>query len=203
MTIPKRIFDLIVASLLLVALSPVILLAAVTILLVDGRPVLYPSERMKAPGLAFTLWKFRTMRVSDENSGVTGANKSRRITTTGRWMRSSRLDEIPQLFNVLRGDISLVGPRPPLRLYVEAAPGFYDLVLKARPGITGLATLFYHRHEARILARCKTARETHETYLRRCVPMKARLDLIYLRRRSICLDIWVLWQTLRSVTGLR
>jgi lipopolysaccharide/colanic/teichoic acid biosynthesis glycosyltransferase len=95
--------------------------------------------------------------------------------------------------------MSFVGPRPPLRRYVEACPETYAAVLRSRPGVTGLATLVFHRHEERLLAQCATPEETNRVYLRRCIPRKARLDLIYQRRQSLCLDLWILLRTLRGV----
>lgn len=192
----KRALDLGLAALAGVLLLPVALLIAAAIALIDGRPVLYGSERMRAPGRAFTLWKFRTMRPDAADAGVTGADKADRITRTGRFLRASRADEIPQVWNVLRGEMSLVGPRPPLRRYVEMFPDLYGAVLESRPGLTGLATLVFHRHEARILARCRTGEETERAYIRRCVPRKARLDLLYARHRSICFDLAILGRTL-------
>ncbi len=189
MTPQKRLFDLASALFLLLVLSPLILGVALAILLQDGRPVFYVSERMKSPTEPFKLLKFRTMTNSATDSGVSGGDKSRRITPIGRRLRATRLDELPQLFNVLRGDLSFVGPRPPLRMYVERFPALYGAVLKSRPGITGLATLVYHGHEERILAACATADETDAAYARRCVPQKARLDLIYARHRSLCFDL--------------
>lgn len=195
----KRMFDLLIVLLLLPVALPVILGLVVVVLVLDGRPVFYRSERMRSFEQGFTLWKFRTMREAAENSGVTGGDKSNRITRSGTFMRRFRLDELPQIFNVLRGDISLVGPRPPLRVYVEAAPQIYRDVLKSRPGITGLATLVYHGHEADILAACKTAQETHDAYLRRCVPAKARLDLIYQSQSTVCFDVAILARTIAAV----
>ncbi len=195
MTPAKRAFDLVISGLLGLVLLPLALLTAAAVWLVDGRPVFYASERMRAPGRPFRLWKFRTMRPDAADAGVTGADKTARITRTGRLLRRTRLDEIPQLWNVIRGEMSLVGPRPPLRRYVELRPDLYGAVLACRPGITGLATLVYHGHEERILARCATAAETEAAYLRRCVPWKARLDLIYARRRTLCLDAAILGRT--------
>ncbi len=134
---------------------------------------------MQTPDRPFRLIKLRTMRSDGANGGVTGGDKAGRVSGFQRLLRRSRMDEVPQLWNVIRGDISLVGPRPPLRQYVQAYPELYARVLQSRPGITGLATLIYHRHEERLLARCRTAAETDAVYRRRCIPRKARLDLIY------------------------
>lgn len=195
----KRLFDIIIALLLGVILIPVVITLALVISLSDGLPVFYVSERMRTPDRSFRLWKLRTMRTDLQDSGVTGGDKADRITPIGHILRKLRLDEIPQLWNVLRGDMSLVGPRPPLPHYVERFPKLYEDVLKSRPGVTGLATLVFHRHEERLLSRCKTPQETEETYVRVCIPRKARLDQIYANNRSLKLDIWILWQTLHRI----
>lgn len=195
MTLSKRIFDIICALGLSVILAPLIVWVALRVWRSDGRPILFRSERMKTPDESFDLLKFRTMRSDPNDQGVTGADKIGRITETGRALRAKRLDELPQLWNILRGDISFVGPRPPLRRYVEAFPELYAEVLKARPGITGMATLAFHRTEEKLLAECRTAEETEAVYCRRCVPRKARLDRIYARRQNICADFRLMCAT--------
>lgn len=195
MTPLKRAFDialtLVIAAILALPMAGVLLWLLVT----QGRPLFHVAERMRAPGRPFALWKLRTMTVAPVERGVTGADKAARITPAGRFLRRSRLDEVPQLWNVLKGDMSFVGPRPPLREYVERFPDLYARVLRSRPGITGLATLHYHRHEEMLLSRCTTAEQTDAVYARACVPRKARLDLIYQARRNLCLDIWIILQT--------
>lgn len=201
MTIAKRLLDIALALLLMVILALPFVVLVIYLLLREGRPVFYVSERMRGVDRPFQLWKLRTMRVVGGDSGVSGGDKSDRVTPIGRKLRKYRLDEIPQLWNVLKGDMSFVGPRPPLRQYIEAFPEIYRDVLQCRPGITGLATLRFHRHEEWILSRCATAAETDAAYRRRCVPQKARLDLIYARRRSVCFDIVLMLQTLKKVAG--
>jgi lipopolysaccharide/colanic/teichoic acid biosynthesis glycosyltransferase len=142
----------------------------------QGRPIFFLSERMKTPDQAFWLWKFRTMRPAAQDSGVSGGDKVARITPMGQILRRTRLDELPQLWNILRGDISFVGPRPPLRIYVERFPGLYGRVLQSRPGLTGLAT--------------------DAVYCTHCIPRKAELDLIYQKNQAIMLDILVLGKTI-------
>ena len=202
MTAGKRAFDLAVIALLLPLLFPVGLAIAAMVLLIDGRPVFYVSERMATPTRAFRLWKFRTMSEVATDSGVSGGDKAARITRLGRWLRRSHADEIPQAWNVIRGDISLVGPRPPLRMYVERFPEIYDRVLLNRPGLTGMASVFYSKHEGRALQGCKDAAETDAAYVRRCIPRKARLDLIYQRNRSVGLDLWLIWVTAARILHL-
>lgn len=199
MTPQKRLFDLGLALVLAILLAVPFLVLLAVLLLREGRPLFYVSERMKAPGVPFQLWKLRSMSVAREDSGVSGGDKATRITPMGRFLRRARLDEIPQLWNVIRGDMSFVGPRPPLRLYVERFPEIYGKVLRSRPGITGLATLKFHAHEEWILKSCKTAEETDIAYSRRCVPQKARLDLIYQRHQSLCFDLSLLGGTVARV----
>lgn len=195
MTPLKRAFDIAFALLVAVIVALPFLVVLVWLLITQGRPIFYVAERMRAPDRPFLLWKLRTMTVAPAEKGVTGADKATRITPAGRFLRRSRLDEVPQLWNVLRGDMSFVGPRPPLREYVERFPQVYARVLRSRPGVTGLATLHYHLHEEMLLARCRTAAETDAVYARACVPRKARLDMIYQARRNLCLDIWIIMQT--------
>ena len=109
------------------------------------------------------------------------------------------MDEFPQLWNILKGDLSFVGPRPPLREYVERFPDIYNEVLKSRPGVTGLATIRFHKHEDRLLARCETAEQTDDVYCRICVPRKAKLDLIYQRHQNMCYDFDLVFQTIGNL----
>lgn len=199
MTVSKRLMDIVLALFFSVLLAPLIAYVALRILIADGRPILYRSERMKSPSEGFQLWKFRTMTVVDHDSGVSGGDKAARITPLGARIRRYRADEMPQLWNILRGDISFVGPRPPLRRYVELCPELYARVLQSRPGVTGLATLVFHPTEERLLTECTSPEETEAVYLRRCVPTKARIDLIYAARRSFCYDLALIWDTIARV----
>ncbi|MFT6024566.1 MAG: lipopolysaccharide/colanic/teichoic acid biosynthesis glycosyltransferase [Ascidiaceihabitans sp.] len=199
MTIRKRIFDIFFACLLVLIIGPVILFLVFFILIKQGRPLFYVAERMKSPTQSFGLWKFRTMTVVNEDAGVSGGNKDSRITPLGQKLRSKRLDEFPQLWNILKGDLSFVGPRPPLREYVERFPDIYDEVLKSRPGVTGLATIRFHKHEDRLLARCDTPEQTEDVYTRTCVPRKARLDMIYQRNQTTCYDFDLVFQTIGNL----
>lgn len=195
----KRAFDICLALVLSVVLLPVMAGLVCWLLYKQGGPVFHVAERMKTGKSAFRLWKFRTMTVAETDAGVTGGDKTNRITPAGRWLRKTRLDELPQLWNILRGDISFVGPRPPLREYVERFPDLYAEVLKSRPGVTGLATIVYHRHESVLLARCASAEETDAIYATYCVPTKARLDLIYQEHQNLCFDVDLILQTVGGV----
>ena len=199
MTFGKRVFDLFFASLLVLILGPILIWLLIHIWIKQGRPLFYVAERMKTPEQSFRLWKLRTMDVVTGDQGVSGGNKASRVTPVGVWLRAKRLDEFPQLWNILRGDLSFVGPRPPLREYVERYPEVYREVLKSRPGVTGLATIRFHRHEDALLRRCRTAKETDDTYSRICIPRKARLDLIYQRHQSTCYDFDLVFQTIGNL----
>lgn len=203
MSVSKRVLDIVVSLLLMSVLWPVALAIALAIKLTDGGAVFYIAERMRGVEQPFMLWKFRTMRDAARNAGVSGGDKAARITPVGRVLRRSRLDELPQLWNILRGDISFVGPRPPLRRYVELFPALYGEVLKARPGVTGLATLAFHRREEVLLSACATPEETEAVYVRRCVPVKAKIDLIYARERDLCYDLQLMVATVLRRVPLR
>lgn len=195
----KRAIDLVLAILLLVVLFVPMLIVAALLLVTQGRPLIYSGHRMKAPGEHFQQYKFRTMMRAEEDRGATGAYKNWRITRLGGFLRRTRMDELPQLINIIRGDMSFVGPRPPLPEYVERFPSLYAAVLKARPGVTGLATLIYHRHEDKIMSRCDSAEETDRAYYARCLPTKLRIELIYRRTASPTLDMWIMWKTLLAL----
>lgn len=175
----------------------------VLVLLLDGVPIFYFNERMQTRSRAFQLIKFRTMHSVAQDSGVSGGDKKSRITWLGKFLRQARLDETPQLWNILKGDMSFVGPRPPLRQYVEMFPELYECVLLARPGVTGYASLKFHKHEEWLLNKCLTTEETNNVYARICVPRKAKLDLMYHRHKSLCFDVLILWRTVFSLFSAR
>ena len=202
MTAAKRSLDLCLLAILAPLLLPVLGMLAIILWALQGRPVFYGGERMRSVAEGFPLWKLRSMIVAARDTGVSGGDKAARITPLGRILRRTRMDELPQLLNILRGDISFVGPRPPLRVYVERFPGLYAQVLRSRPGVTGLASLVFAAHEERLLARCASAAETDATYARVCVPRKARIDLIYQRHQSVGFDLWLIALTAARVMGV-
>ena len=191
----KRVLDLVLVMVLSIILVVPFSILLIVMLIREGRPLFYVAERMKAPGKPFLLWKLRTMTVAGREAGVSGGDKTGRITPLGAFIRRARMDEVPQLWNVLKGDMSFVGPRPPLREYVERFPDLYAQVLQSPTGITGLASLRFHGREEALLAACTSAAETDHVYATRCVPQKARLDLIYQRNWSICFDLALIWET--------
>lgn len=195
MTFRKRVFDLVWVAILLVPLVSIGLAVGIAILLRDGRPIFHVAPRMRSPTETFNLVKFRTMTPNPADRGVSGRDKAHRITALGARLRRTRLDEIPQIWNIARGEMSFVGPRPPLPQYVAMFPELYRAVLRVPPGVTGLATLAFKDREAALLARCETAEETEAAYVARCVPRKAALDLLYQRNASICWDTLLMFST--------
>lgn len=193
-----------VAALLLLPFALAVLAVLyVVVVACQGRPFIYASERMRSADRSFMLFKIRTMHPPDPltNESVLSGDQARRVTRIGAFLRRSRLDELPQIFNVLKGDIGFIGPRPPLRRYVEAYPELYaDVLRDTLPGITGLATVMLHRREERLLSRCFDADEADRVYRGRCIPIKARLDLIYRDRRSLGLDFLILVRTLSRLS---
>jgi len=181
-----------------VTLAPVIVLVALAVLVVEGRPIFYLSKRMKTPNLSFGLIKFRTMSVTQEEVGVTGGDKAHRISAFGGFLRQSRLDEIPQLWNILRGDMGFVGSRPQSPRYVKRHKKAYTQLLIHRPGLTGLGTLLCVRREGRILAKCRTPHQTEQMYERYCLQPRNQADTLYAANRTFLSDIYVL-----MATGLR
>lgn len=189
----KRLFDLTVSLLGLVLLSPLLLLIAALIKLTSPGPVFYRQERMGRGFRPFKICKFRTMVVNaDRLGGPLTAGRDPRITPIGHFLRHTKLDELPQLWNVLVGDMSFVGPRPEVPKYVHMFRDDYHELLQVRPGITDLASLKY-RHESELLAQ---ADDPEAAYVTQILPDKIRLGKEYLRRQSLLFDVSLIARTL-------
>jgi len=188
----KRLFDIVASALGLVLTSPLLLLSAIAVRLEGPGPVLFRQERMGRGLVPFRMLKFRTMVVGADRSGpgVT-VHGDPRITNVGRWLRDTKLDELPQLVNVLRGDMSIVGPRPELERYVRRFEAEFRDVLRVRPGLTDLATLVYRR-EAELLE----GDEDPETkYVREILPEKLRIERAYAEHASFWSDLALVART--------
>jgi lipopolysaccharide/colanic/teichoic acid biosynthesis glycosyltransferase len=189
----KRTFDVVVASLFLLVLSPIFLVLAFLIKRSSPGPVLFRQVRVGKDGQYFRIFKFRTMGVDADRSGpqITSADDSR-VTPLGRRLRTLKLDELPQLLNVLRGEMSLVGPRPQVPKFVdEFDPAYREIVLAVKPGITGPTQLRFRNEEA--LLKGRPDRERY--YIEEVLPVKCALDVDYVKRRSLRLDFGVLMTT--------
>jgi len=190
----KRLVDIVVSACGLIVTAPVLAVAALLIKADSRGPVFFKQERVGRDFQPFRIWKLRTMHVArtGERRDVLAVNADPRITRIGRLLRKAKVDEIPQLYNVLRGDMSLVGPRPELSRYVQMFEPDYREILRCRPGITDLASMKY-RDEERLLAQAADAETEYVTLL---LPDKIRLAKEYVARQSVGFDLQIL---LRSV----
>jgi lipopolysaccharide/colanic/teichoic acid biosynthesis glycosyltransferase len=186
------VFDVTCSAAGLVLLLPVFVEVAVAIILDDGLPIFFRQTRVGRDGKLFRIWKFRTMRRGSQGSVITASGDAR-VTRAGARLRKYKLDELPQLFNVLKGEMSLIGPRPEVPEYVQFQAPMWRAILETRPGITDLATLLY-RDEEKILGACPDA----DTFYReRVLPAKLFWNLAYLRSRSFVQDLKLIFLTIR------
>jgi len=193
----KRIFDLLLAAAGLILLSPLLAAIAVWIKLDSPGPVFFRQERVGRLGRSFRIHKFRTMRHADADAGAQlTVGEDARITRAGRALRPRKLDELPQLIDVLLGDMSLVGPRPEVPRYVALyPPALRDKVLSVRPGITDFASIEY-RDEGRMLAE---AADPERAYIEQVMPAKLRFAADYVDRMSLLTDLRLIGATVRSL----
>ena len=185
----------IVAIAIALPIALVLVSLAVPLLVLQGRPLFHGSERLGLNGAPFTLWKLRTMTACDATERVLGGDGACRVTGVGRVLRRTRLDELPQILNVVRGDVRFIGPRPPLARYACIRPSQHIVLRGVPPGITGLATVHLCGREERILGAAMSEAEVEYLYLRRCLPAKARLDRLYRDRATPWLALYVLVMT--------
>ena len=188
----KRLLDLVALVLLTPLVLPFALLIALAILLDSPGPVVYRAKRVGVGGRDFSMLKFRTMKVHSGGRSLAGTGDLR-ITPIGRFLRRTRLDELPQLWNVLRGQMSFVGPRPELEEFVALHAADYEKILTVAPGITGPTQLRYAGVEAHLLG---TQDDPASYYRERLLPDKVALDLAYASERSLRQDVKLLCQTL-------
>ncbi len=193
----KRIFDVIVSAIGLIILSPLMLVIAYLIKREDGGPVFYGGVRMGRYGKPFRIYKFRTMVVDAEKlGGPSTADDDPRITRIGRVLRKYKLDELPQLINVLKGEMSLVGPRPEVKFYVDMlSEEEKELILSVRPGITDWASL-WNPDEGVVLA---GSDDPEKTYMEKIRPKKIKLQLKYVKERSFWIDLKIIFLTILTV----
>ncbi|MBU3822273.1 sugar transferase [Flavobacteriaceae bacterium XHP0103] len=192
----KRSFDVVFSLLGLLILSPILLLISILIKLGSKGPVLFIQKRVGKNNKDFNIYKFRTMYLASEDKGLlTLGNHDTRITKVGYYLRLYKIDEFPQLVNILIGDMSFVGPRPELRHYVSFyKKEDYD-VFSVRPGITGLASLKY-RNEVELL---KSADDPETYFINTIIPDKIKYNKEYIKNQSFWLDIKLIFMTLRQV----
>jgi lipopolysaccharide/colanic/teichoic acid biosynthesis glycosyltransferase len=188
----KRAFDIIVAAVALVLVSPLLLLIAAMVRLSSPGPALYGGTRVGLEGKLFSMLKFRTMVVNAESLGgsATPADDPR-LTSFGKFLRRYKLDELPQLINVLVGDMSLVGPRPEVQKYIDLFSPEEEAILMVRPGITDWASI-WNSNEAAVLEGSRDPEKAYEELIR---PTKLALQLMYVRNHSFYTDLKILFHT--------
>lgn len=194
----KRFLDILSSFLVLVVLLPVWLVIALAIALESRGGVFYKQVRVGKDNKDFNLYKFRTMRVGSDQKGLlTVGERDNRITRVGYFLRKFKIDEFPQLLNVLKGDMSIVGPRPEVRKYVDLYTPEQMKVLSVRPGLTDLASIQYV-HENEILA---AAEDPERAYIDEVMPTKLALNLQYIENQSVVGDIKLIFKTFAAILG--
>jgi lipopolysaccharide/colanic/teichoic acid biosynthesis glycosyltransferase len=187
-----RFLDPVFAAAGLFILTPLLLAIAILILFDDGLPILFKQIRVGKQGKPFRIWKFRTMRAGAQGTAVTAAGDNR-VTRVGAFLRRHKLDELPQLVNVLKGDMSMVGPRPEVPEFVHLEAPIWQAVLQVRPGVTDVAALLFYDEEKLLRGPGDPATVYRETVL----PVKLVLNLAYLRSRSYWRDLKLIYLAVR------
>ncbi len=192
----KRLFDLVIALPLLILVSPLLLLIGFLIKLNSNGSVFYLQQRVGWRDVDFFIYKFRTMRMGSDKSGLlTVGRRDPRVTSVGYFLRKYKLDELPQLINVVNGTMSLVGPRPEVRKYVHLYSLEQRNVLNAKPGITDYASIEY-ADENNILA---ASADPEQTYINEIMPAKLKLNMKYISEQGILTDIKIILYTVRRI----
>jgi lipopolysaccharide/colanic/teichoic acid biosynthesis glycosyltransferase len=188
----KRLFDIVCASAGLVILLPFGLLIGLFIKLSDGGPIFYRQTRIGQFGRSFRIWKFRSMVVNADKIGAPlTKEEDPRVTCIGRFLRKSKLDELPQIWNVLKGEMSFVGPRPEVAHYVDHFTLVQREILDYKPGITDMATVQFRNEEALLCG----AKDLDDFYVQHCLPKKIETNLHYAQRARLLQDVWIILQT--------
>jgi lipopolysaccharide/colanic/teichoic acid biosynthesis glycosyltransferase len=191
--IGKRWFDLCAASVGILAISPILLGAAATVAFTSSGPIFFRQERVGKNGKLFRIFKFRTMYASSAADSQLTASGDSRVTRVGRWLRSSKVDELAQLFNVVKGEMSLVGPRPEVAKYVATYSEIQKRVLSARPGVTGPAANMF---EEELLA---GQADKEHFYVASVLPAKLAIDCAYCRNVTFTGDLRLIFSTVMKV----
>ena len=190
----KRLFDIIFSLIGLILLSPILFIISVAIVIDSGLPIIYTQERVGKNRIPFKLFKFRSMRAESKGLKITVANDNR-ITTVGRFIRKYKMDEFPQFINILKGEMSFVGPRPELERYVNQYSKEQLMVLNTKPGLTGLDSLNFTK-ESELLK----GKENPETfYIEHIMPIKLKYNLTYMHKKSLWFDIKIIIKTIGKI----
>lgn len=192
----KRVFDLFFSALALILLFPVIIIIMLFIELIDGGPVFYVQKRVGENWKSFNLLKFRTMvnNLNSSDLGITIKNDSR-LTKTGKILRKFKLDELPQLINVMKGEMSLIGPRPELHRYAEHYKEEYTEILKVKPGISDYASIKFKNENDLLLSKVNA----DDIYINIIMPQKLLLNQIYIREQGFFTDLKIIFLTIKHL----
>lgn len=194
----KRLFDLIFSFLGLVILLPFLLLISLWIMIDSRGGIIYRQRRVGKDNTDFNILKFRSMRPDSDSEGLlTVGGRDPRVTRAGYYLRKAKLDELPQLINILKGDMSFVGPRPEVRKYVDMYNEEQMKVLKVRPGLTDYASLEYFE-ENKIL---EESSDPEKDYIETIMPAKLQLNLKYIEEQSLLTDMGILFRTLMKIVS--
>lgn len=192
----KRIFDIFFSFLGIILLLPLLIIISLSILIFDGLPVFYLQERIGKNFKVFKMIKFRTMHSGSDKKGLlTVGDRDKRVTKSGYFLRKYKLDELPQLFNVLIGDMSFVGPRPEVRKYVDFYNEKQKNILSVKPGITDYASIEY-KNESEILA---VSDNPEKTYIEDIMPEKIKLNFKYINNNNILTDFKLVFKTIINI----
>ena len=196
----KRLMDVVLSGLALLVLSPLLAIAAFGIWLSDRGPMFYRARLAGRDGRPFTMHKLRTMRVDHGTfRSVITAEHDPRVFPFGAWLRRAKVDELPQLINILRGDMSIVGPRPEHPDIVDRCYGpDHRELLRVRPGLTSPGTLYDYAHGEAIVGRADPER----AYVERLLPLRLALDLVYVRRASVAYDLALIGRTVALIVAV-
>jgi len=194
----KRIIDIIISVLGIITLSPLFILIAIIIKAESRGPVLFRQKRVGKNEKIFKIDKFRTMtdKAWQKGTHITISEKDPRITKIGKFLRKYKIDELPQLFNIIKGDMSLVGPRPEIPEYVDIYTPEQKKVLSVKPGITDLASIKYI-NENKILSKSK---DWKNSYINKIMPDKLKINLEYIKKKSLFLDFYIIFKTILNVS---
>ncbi|NCS90198.1 MAG: hypothetical protein AUK34_06035 [Ignavibacteria bacterium CG2_30_36_16] len=192
----KRILDIFLSAAILAVASPVFFLISLAIFIGSGLPIFFLQERVGWDRKVFNIIKFRTMRITSNAKGLLiSSNNDSRVTGIGKFLRKYKLDELPQFINVLKGEMSIVGPRPEVKKYADSFFVDYDQILSVKPGITDYASILY-RNEAKLL---DAVFDKEKYYLEKILPIKIQLNKKYIDEASLITDLKIIFITILAI----
>jgi len=192
----KRILDIFLSAAILAVASPVFFLISLAIFIGSGLPIFFLQERVGWDRKVFNIIKFRTMRITSNAKGLLiSSNNDSRVTGIGKFLRKYKLDELPQFINVLKGEMSIVGPRPEMKKYADSFFVDYDQILSVKPGITDYASILY-RNEAKLL---DAVFDKEKYYLEKILPIKIQLNKKYIDEASLITDLKIIFITILAI----